>query len=278
MIAVIQAALPEASIRTICATLGVSRSWWYATRAQPPNETEQELVDRIEQIILRYPGYGYRRVTIALQQQGVVINHKRVRRLMRHHALLCQVTRAVATTHSQHPFRRVPNLIRDLAVTGPGQLWVADLTYLHLVRETAFLACVLDAWSRRCIGWALGTDLTAALSLAALEQAIRTQPPQPGLIHHSDQGVQYANHRYAARLRQIGARQSMSAVGRPTDNARIEAFFSTLKREEVWLTDYQTMAEARHHLHRYIDQIYNTERLHSSLGYQPPASYEATTR
>jgi transposase InsO family protein len=179
MIAAIQAALPEASIRTICATLGVSRSWWYATRARSPNETEQELVDRIEQIILRYPGYGYRRVTIALQQQGVLINHKRVRRLMRHHALLCQVKRAVATTQSQHPFGRVPNLIRGLELTGPGQLWVADLTYLHLVRETAFLACVLDAWSRRCIGWALGADLTAALSLAALEQAIQTQPPPP---------------------------------------------------------------------------------------------------
>ncbi len=197
---------------------------------------------------------------------------------MQTRSLLCAVRRYVRTTQSQHAFRRLPNLAKTHVPSGPNQLWVADLTYLHLARETGFLACILDAWSRKCIGWAVGADLTTALTVRALEQALRTRQPAPGWIHHSDQGVQYANHRYAQLLTQNGAVMSMSATGQPTDNAIMESFFSTLKREEVWLTDYRDLAEARLCLHRFIDQIYNTERLHSSLGYQSPVAFELATR
>lgn len=278
MITTLQKEVPAASVRTICQLFGVSRSWHYAARRQSARTGEDDaLVTRIEQIVVRHPGYGYRRVTIALQRQGVVINHKRVHRLMQSRSLLCAVKRYVRTTQSQHPFRRMPNLAKAQRCTGPNQLWVADLTYLHLARETGFLACILDAWSRKCIGWALGSELTTDLTAQALAQAISTRQPGPGLIHHSDQGVQYANHRYAQLLTRIGAVMSMSAKGRPTENAVIESFFSTLKREEVWLTDYRDLTEARQCLHRFIDQIYNTERLHSSLGYHPPVAFESRT-
>lgn len=278
MITTLQEYVPTASVRTICQLFGISRSWYYAAR-QPSTRAraDEVVVKRIEQIVVRHPGYGYRRVTIALQRQGIVINHKRVYRLMHTRSLLCSVKRYVRTTQSQHAFRRMPNLAQRHVCSGPNQLWVADLTYLHLARETGFLACILDAWSRKCIGWALGADLTTDLTARALAQAIRTRHPAPGLIHHSDQGVQYANHRYAQLLTRIGAVMSMSAKGQPTENALIESFFSTLKREEVWLTDYRDLAEARLCLHRFIDQIYNTERLHSSLGYQSPVAFELAT-
>jgi putative transposase len=272
MIATIQAAVPEASVRLICATLGISRSWVYAARKRSAGP--DALVAAIETIILRHPGYGYRRVTAELRRQGHPINHKRVVRLMREASLLCQVRRYVQTTQSRHPFPRYPNLARTAVVSGPNQLWVADLTYLHFPRSTGYLAVVLDGWSRKCLGWALGERLTGTLTDQALAAAIAARQPAPGLIHHSDQGVQYANHRYTARLQALGAQLSMTATGRPTENALVESFFSTLKREEVWLNDYQNLAEARQHLTAFIDQVYNTERLHSSLGYRPPAEYE----
>lgn len=275
MIIAIQASVPDASVRTICRVLGISRSWYYAAQVRTRDQADDLLVARIERIILRHPGYGYRRVTKALQREGILINHKRVYRLMRDHSLLYQVKRAVTTTFSQHGFPKHPNLLRETRLTGPGQAWIADLTYIICEQERGFLACVLDAWSRRCLGWSLSSSLEATVALTALELAIQTQPPAPGLIHHSDQGIHYANNRYAGRLSQIGARQSMSAVATPTDNARMEAFFSTLKREEVYLTGYQTLADARQHLTIYLDQIYNTERLHSSLGYRTPAEAEA---
>ena len=272
MIVTIQAAVPAASVRLICATLGISRSWVYAARTRPAGTNG--LIPAIEAIVLRHPGYGYRRVTAALRRQGHAINGKRVLRLMRQASLLCQVRRYVQTTQSRHPFRRHPNLARTAVVTGPNQLWVADLTYLHFPRSTGYLAVILDAWSRRCIGWALGERLTGALTEQALTQAIALRQPLPGLIHHSDQGVQYANHRYTRQLAAIAAQISMSATGQPTENARVESFFSTLKREEVWLNDYQDLADARQHLTAFLDLISNTERLHSSLGYRPPAEFE----
>lgn len=266
---------PTVSVRTLCAVLGVSRSWFYAAQRRPPPAPDAaDLVARIEAIVLAHPGYGYRRVTAELHRQGTSINHKRVIRVMRQASLLCQVRRYVQTTHRQPGFRRYPNLMREQTLTGADQVWVADVTYLHFPHGTGFLACVLDAWSRRCIGWALSDQLNTALTEQALNQAIASRTPEPGLIHHSDQGVQYANHRYIGRLRQIGAQVSMSATGRPTDNARIESFFSTLKREEVWLNDYQNVADARQQLSRFIEEVYNTKRLHSSLGYCPPAEYE----
>jgi transposase InsO family protein len=232
------------------------------------------LVAELEAIVLRHPGYGYRRVTAALRRQGHTINGKRVLRLMRQAALLGQVRRYVRATQSRHPFRRYPNLLVGRTLTGPDQVWVADLTYLHVPRATGYLAVVLDAWSRVCVGWALGERLTGELTAQALAQAIAARRPGPGLIHHSAQGVQYANHAYLARLQGSGARVSMTATGRPTENALLEAFFSTLKREEVWLTDDQDLADAQDHLRRFLDQIYNHERLHSRLGYRPPAEFE----
>jgi len=272
MIATLAAEPPTVSIRVLCQLMGVSRSWVYAARTR--TTAPEPLVAEIEVIIRRHPGYGYRRVTAALRRQGQVVNHKRVLRLMRQASLLCQVRRYVQTTQSRHPFRRSPNLVRDRAITGPDQVWVADLTYPHFPRSTGYLAVILDGWSRKCLGWALGDQLTGALTEQALALAIAARQPGPGLIHHSDQGVQYANHAYRTRLEQLGAAISMSATGRPTENARVESFFSTLKREEVWLNDYQNLADARQHLERFLDQIYNHERLHSSLGYRPPAEYE----
>jgi putative transposase len=276
MIRVLAAEYPAVSIRQLCQLLGISRSWFYAAspRSTRPDPDETLLLQAIEAITLTHPGYGYRRVTAELRRRGHVINHKRVLRLMREASLLCQVKRYVHTTQSRHPFRRFPNLVWDRPLTGPDQVWVADLTSLHFPRATGYLAVILDAWSRKCIGWALGDRLTEPLTAQALAQAVTTRQPAPGLIHHSDQGVQYANHAYLARLQQIGALVSMSAIGRPTENALVEAFFSTLKREEVWLNDYQDLADARQRLTRFLDQIYNTERLHSSLGYRPPAEYE----
>jgi putative transposase len=276
MIQALVAEYPAVSIRQVCQLLGISRSWFYARepRVPTPRAPEAALLAAIETIILRHPGYGYRRVTAELRRQGHVINGKRVLRLMRDASLLCQVKRYVHTTQSRHGFQRYPNLTRDLVVTGPNQVWVADITYLHFPRSTGYLAVILDAWSRKCLGWAVSDRLTGPLTEQALAQAIATRQPAPGLIHHSDQGMQYANHAYRARLAQIGAQVSMTATGRPTENARVEAFFSTLKREEVWLNDYQDLADAQQQLTRFLDQIYNTERLHSSLGYRPPAEYE----
>ena len=271
MIPTIQAAVPQASIRQLCATLGISRSWYYVAKAQPPGTGDDQLVAWIEPLILRFPGYGYRRITQALQRDGIHVNHKRV---MRDRSLLLQVKRAVQTTHRALGWQTTPNLVAGRVLTGPNQVWVADLTYLHLQRETGFLACVLDAWSRRCVGWTIGRDLTTSLTERALERAIAGRQPLPGLIHHSDQGVQYANHRYAAILARIGARMSMAAAGRPTQNALIESFFSTLKREEVRLNEYLDLADAERHIGRFIDQIYNIERIHSRLGYVSPAEFE----
>ena len=273
MIEALVAEYPSLSIRRACRLVGVSRSWFYARRRAAP-APPADLIPAIEAIVLRHPGYGYRRVTAELRRQGHAVNGKRVLRLMRQASLLCQVKRYVRTTQSRHPFRRHPNLLAGRPPTGPDQVWVADLTYLHLPRATGYLAVVLDAWSRVCVGWALGDRLTGDLTDRALAQAIAARRPGPGLIHHSDQGVQYANHAYLARLHDIGARVSMAATGRPTENALVEAFFSTLKREEVWLNDYQDLADARQHLSRFLDRIYNHERLHSRLGYRPPAEFE----
>lgn len=273
MIAVAQTTYPDLSIRRLCAAVGTGRTWWYT---RPSAERDTTLRDAIERIVLDFPGYGYRRVTKTLQRDAWEINHKRVLRVMREESLLCHLERRfVRTTDSTHALRTYPNLLADLVPNRLDQAWVADLTSIRLPTTFAYLACVLDAWSRRCVGWTLSRSIDTTLTLAALNQALTTRRPAPGLIHHSDRGVQYASSAYIARLHDAGVQVSMSATGNPYDNAKAESFFKTLKREEVYLNTYQTFADAEANLGQFIGDVYNAKRLHSSLGSLPPIEFEA---
>jgi putative transposase len=277
MMAEAHAAYPGLSIRALCSAFGASRTWWYThPSADDVAARDTALRDAIECLVLEFPGYGYRRVTKALQRDGWAVNHKRVLRVMREESLLCQLERRfVRTTDSAHTLRTYPNLLAGLIPVRPNQAWVADLTYIRLPTTFAYLACVLDAWSRRCIGWELARTIDTTLTLSALDRALISRQPAPGLIHQSDRGVQYASTAYIARLTEAGAHVSMSAVGNPYDNAKAESFFKTLKREEVYLTQYQTFQEAEANLGRFIGDVYNVKRLHSSLGYLSPMEFEA---
>jgi transposase InsO family protein len=277
MIPVLHTSFPELSVRQLCPLLGISRSGVYAARPQYVAAAETvTLRDAIERIVLECPGYGYRRVTHQLRRQGWVVNAKRVLRIMREESLLCHLKRRfVPTTDSRHRLGSYPNLLRGQAVGQPNQAWVADLTYIRLPTAFCYLAAILDAYSRRVVGWELSRQIDTELTLAALERAIATRQPALGLIHHSDHGVQYAAVRYVARLEQIGAQISMASVGNVYENALAESFFATLKREEVYLHDYQTFADAEASLERFLDDVYNHKRLHSSLGYRPPSEFEA---
>jgi putative transposase len=266
---------PALSVRRLCRWLGVSRSWSYAhPLVSGPTEGEIELRDAIERIVLDFPGSGYRRVTQALRRAGWgPINHKRVLQVLREESLLCQLKRRFGvTTDSAHGYRTYPNLLKGAARDRRDrrdrrdQAWVADITSIRLPTAFASLACSLDAFSRRCIGGKLARQIATCLTLAALEMAIERRAPQPGLIHHADRGAQYASSDYVSRFEELGARVSMSATGNPSDNAKAERFFKTLKREEVYLKDYQTFADAEANLGQFIEDVDNTKRLHSSLG------------
>lgn len=273
----LQQEFPSLSIRQLCTLLDVSRSWIYA-RPHAPTQAQRDVAlrDAIERIVLEFPGYGYRRVTKELHRQQWTVNHKRVLRIMRQEALLCHLQRSwMTTTDSRHGLRTYPNLLANLSLRRPNQAWVADITYVRLPSAFIYLACVLDAWSRRCVGWQLSRSIDTHLTLAALDHAIALRQPAAGLIHHSDRGVQYASAAYVERLLGIGAQVSMSAKGNPYDNAKAESFFKTLKREEVYLNHYETFADAEGQIGRFIDDVYNQKRLHSSLGYLPPSEYES---
>ncbi len=270
---------PELSIERLCEQFEVSRSWYYEHMGQPTSDaSETALRDAIERIILEFSGYGYRRVTHALSRQGWRVNHKHVLRIMREESLLCHLKKrfVVTTTNSRHGLPIYPNLLADFSATAPDQAWVADLTYIRLRSAFVYLACILDACSRRCVGWHLSRDMTTQFTLTALRQAIAERHPPPGLIHHSDRGVQYASHDYVDQLEQISVQISMSSVSNPYDNAKAESFFKTLKQEEVYLKEYESFADAEANLEVFIEQVYTTKRLHSSLGYVPPAEFEAS--
>jgi putative transposase len=270
------------SIERLCALTGVSRATYYRRwHAAAPRAEETALRDVLQRLAVANRHYGYRRLTALVRRDGWAVNHKRVLRLMRTDNLLCLRRRAFvpATTDSRHSWRVVPNLARGLELTGLDQLWVADITYVRLLEEFAFLAIVLDAFSRRVIGWALEVHLQASLALAALPMALAARRPRPDtLIHHSDRGVQYACAEYTARLAENGIQPSMSRVGSPYDNAKAESFMKTLKQEEVDGRAYRDAGDARRSIGSFIEEVYNRQRLHSALAYLTPTEFEATLR
>ena len=222
-----------------------------------------ELRNAIERIVLEFAGYGYRRVTAALRRAGWTVNHKRVLRIMREESLLCQLKRRfVSLTDSAHAFGRYPNLIKDIKIDRLDQAWISGITYLRVPTTFCYLAAILDAYSHRCVGWHLSRWIDTSLTLCALEMALDSSRPDPGLIHHSDQGVQYASSEYVLRLEETGAQISMAAVGNPYENAQVESFFRTLKLEEVYMKEYRDFEEAEENIAEFIEEIYNQKRLH----------------
>jgi putative transposase len=236
----------------------VNRAWYYARqhRTEEPSKRAEEIAlrDAIEKVILDFAGYGYRRVTHALQRDGWKVNHKRVLRIMREESLLCHLKRhVVQTTDSHHHFPIYPNLVNGITPDAPDVIWV--VTYIRLRSEFVYLATILDAYSRRCIGWNLSTRIDTNLALGALEEALAIREVKAGLIHHSDRGVQYASYAYTERLLGVGVQISMSAKGNAYDNAKAESFFKTLKQEEVSLKQYQTFEEASANIGQFIEDV-----------------------
>jgi len=270
----------ELTVERMCALAGVNRAGYYRQwRASAPRAEVTAARDVIQRVALANRRYGYRRIAAQLRRDGFAVNHKRVLRLMRRDNLLCLRKRPFVpvTTDSRHEWRIVPNLARGLVPTGLDQLWVADITYVRLAEDFAFLAVLLDAFSRRVIGWALDMHLRASLATAALRMAIEARQPVPGtLIHHSDRGVQYACGEYTVLLEAHDIQPSMSRVGNPYDNARAESFIKTLKQEEVDGRDYRDLNHAREAIGAFIEDIYNRQRLHSALAYRPPVEFETS--
>jgi putative transposase len=274
------ATAPEAigalSVARMYHALALNRAAYYRWRDRREEPTsEVELRDQLQRLALEFPTYGYRRTTHELRRRGIAVNHERVRRPMREDKLLCLRHRGfVRTTDSRHALLAYPNLVPELVVNGPDQLGVAGITYIRLQREFIYLAVILDAWSRRCIGWALDRHLETELALAALRMALSTRQVRAGLIHHSDRGVQYASQAYTRILKAHKIRISMGRRGNPYDNAQAERFIRTLKYEEVYLFEYQDFSEAYAHVGYFLEEVYNHKRLHSALGYRPPVEFE----
>jgi len=261
----------------MCRLAGVSRAGFYRQLQQREPRTEEvELRSEVQRIVLaNRRNYGYRRVTAQLRAEGWSVNRKRIARLMREDNLLCLRKRHItATTDSGHNLSVAMNLAARMELTGRDQLWVADLTYLRLAEQFVYLAVVLDAYSRKVVGWSLGQDLDAALAIAALRQALDVRQPAPGLVHHSDRGTQYASRAYAELLAEHGIVASMSRPANPYDNAQCESFMKTLKQEEIHTRHYRDLADLEAHVGDFLERYYNRKRLHSALGYRTPEEFE----
>jgi putative transposase len=266
------------TVERMCQLAQVSRASFYrALRQTQPAEEDMEVRAAIQQIALEHRRrYGSRRIASELRHRGMTVNRKRVLRMMREDDLLAlPARRFVLTTESDHNLEVYLNLARRMALTGINQLWVADITYIRLQREFVYLAVILDVFSRKVVGWALARTLKASLAIVALEQAIAQRQPSPGLVHHSDRGVQYACGDYVALLQKHAIIPSMSRPGNPYDNAFCESFMKTLKREEIYANSYRDIDDLRAHIEEFIERYYNRLRLHSALGYRSPEAFEA---
>jgi transposase InsO family protein len=264
------------TVLEMCQLAKVSRAGFYRQlKPAPVEDRDIDLRDEVQKIALEFPCYGRRRIVAELRRRGQKANHKRVHRIMRKDNLLCLRRRKfVITTDSNHPHPIYPNLASDMKITAVNQLWVADITYIRLETEFVYLAVILDAFSRRVIGWALDQTLEAKLALTALHRALEERRPPAGLVHHSDRGVQYACGAYTDLLKDRQIAISMSRKGNPYDNAACESFMKTLKYEEVYRQEYRGIAEALASIGEFIDRTYNQKRLHSALGNRPPEEFE----
>jgi len=267
-------------LERLCRLAHVSRAGYYRWQDTPLTvDLDLDLRDEIQRIALESPSYGWPRITAELHRRGWEANHKRVYRIMREDNLLCLRRRKfVVTTNSNHNRPVYPNLARGMVLTAIDQLWMADITYIRLETEFVYLAVVLDAYSRRVIGWALDRTLEDELTLAALRMTLEQRIPAPGLVHHSDRGVQYASQDYTGLLKDHQIDISMSRKGNPYDNAACESFMKTLKYEEVHRQEYRDLSEVRASIKHFLERVYNQKRLHSALGYRPPVEFEQDLR
>ena len=256
--------------------MGISRSTYYYRPRDIllKKKRDADIADTIEKICYEHPYYGYRRVTAALRRKGMVVNHKKVLKIMKKMRIQCRKARRfVSTTDSKHNLKVYPNLAKDLVIERPDKLWCADITYIRILTGFVYLAAIIDAFSRYIVGYAIGRSLAAKLPLEALKMAIRNRNTD-NLIHHSDKGIQYCSYEYVDLLETHEIKISMTATASPYDNATIESFFRTLKVEEVYLWEYETYQDVISRVPYFIEDVYNTKRLHSSLGYMPPEEFE----
>jgi putative transposase len=268
------------TILDFCQLAGVSRASYYRRwQRRKPSEEQMAVRDRVQRLALRYRYYGYRPITRLLKREGWVVNHKRVLRLMREDNLLSLRRRKfVITTDSAHDWKVYPNLARRMQVSGINQVWVADITYVRLQQEFIYLAVILDVYSRRVVGWSLSRQLDSRFAQQALKMAWDQRRPAPGLVHHSDRGLQYSCGEYVQQLESYGMTISMSRPGNPYDNAWAESFMKTLKVEEVDGRRYRNFDHAESCIGTFIEDIYNQQRLHSALEYRSPVDFEAALR